>query len=237
MSRSALRLLGARVAPPCRTLCAAALHPHSRDAHAADEPHAPPPPPPPPPRRPDLSPLAHGSSARRAAIDRMLRVDHAGETGAVHIYAGQLSVLGGTGDAATLEEMGSHERAHLARFNELLPRHRTRPSALLPLWRAAGYALGAGSAALGREAAYAVTEAVESAITEHYDAQLRELHSLGGDGEEEELRGVFRSFRDEEQAHLDEAVRQDAHLAPAYGLIKAAIKAGCGAAIWLTHRV
>ena len=117
-----------------------------------------------------------------------------------------------------------------------LPQYRARPSALLPLWSGAAYALGAGSALLGCEAAYAVTEAVEDVITSHYNDQLRQL----GEAEladEAELRAVFRAFRDDEQAHLDAAVERDAHKAPFYAGISFAVKAGCRAAIWVCSRV
>lgn len=118
-----------------------------------------------------------------------------------------------------------------------LPQYRARPSALLPLWSGAAYALGAGSALLGREAAYAVTEAVEDVITTHYNDQLRELGSEAGLADEAELRAVFRAFRDDEQAHLDVAVERDAHKAPFYSGISFVVKAGCRAAIWVCKRV
>ena len=187
----------------------------------------------------------------------MLRVDHAGETAAVRIYEGQRAVLGRTAEAPLLVEMAEHERAHLERFQRLvrlgghaaiyaqslmparsqLPQYRARPSALLPLWAGAAYALGAGSALLGREAAYAVTEAVEDIITAHYNDQLRELSSDAHLTEEVELRAVFRAFRDEEQAHLDAAVERDAHKAPFYSALSFVVKRGCRAAIWVCKRV
>jgi ubiquinone biosynthesis monooxygenase Coq7 len=101
-----------------------------------------------------------------------LRIDHAGEYGAKRIYAGQLAVLKKHPLAPELRHMAAQEEVHLAAFNRLLPQHRARPSALLPLWHVAGYALGAATALLGARAAMACTVAVESVITEHYDAQL-----------------------------------------------------------------
>ena len=103
----------------------------------------------------------------------------------------------------------------------------------------AAYALGAASALLGKEAAYAVTEAVEEVITGHYNDQLRTLAEWreGGQGDEAELRAVFRKFRDEEQEHLEEAVRRDAHKAPFYTTLSATVKAGCTAAIAVAKRV
>ena len=113
---------------------------------------------------------------RQAMIDKFLRVDHAGEFGADKIYAGQLAVLGpngvGTlpflpsagGKKVSAEETGKliqhmwdQEKEHLAAFEKLVPKHRARPTILLPIWNVAGYALGAGTALLGREAAMACT--------------------------------------------------------------------------------
>jgi len=83
-----------------------------------------------------------------------------------------------------------------------------------------------------------VTEAVESVITEHYNDQLRTLGEWREAGvEEEELRRLFRTFRDDEQGHLEEAVRRDAHKAPFYTALSAVVKAGCSAAIAVAKRV
>lgn len=209
-----------------------------------------------PSSRPDLSPLLHHDSVRRRLIDAALRVDHAGETAAVRIYEGQAAVLGSTEEGPTLASMAAHERAHLERFQHMvrsmfwlqgqrtdercgapqLPVYRARPSALLPVWSSAAFALGACSALLGRETAYAVTEAVEEVITAHYNDQLRDLaeHGLA---DEVALRRVFRSFRDDEQEHLEEAVRRDAHKAPGYLVLFNVVKTGCSAAIWLAKRI
>lgn len=106
---------------------------------------------------------------------KYLRVNHAGELGAINIYKGQLAVLGGTALKPKLEEMLSHEQEHLDAFNEILPDEGVRPSALTPLWELGGFALGAGSALLGEKAAMACTVAVEEVIVEHYEEQLELL--------------------------------------------------------------
>ena len=93
----------------------------------------------------------------------MLRVDHAGEYGAARIYAGQLAVLRRSDKAPVLREMQEQERQHLDRFADLIVRRRVRPTAMLPLWHLAGFALGAATAALGERAAMACTVAVEEA--------------------------------------------------------------------------
>ncbi|XP_023321425.1 5-demethoxyubiquinone hydroxylase, mitochondrial [Eurytemora carolleeae] len=180
------------------------------------------------------------SSSERAALDRakidsMIRVDHAGEYGADRIYAGQLAVLGHTDIGPKISEMWEQEKEHLATFNRYIPEYRVRPTALLPLWHVAGYALGAGTALLGKEAAMACTVAVEASITAHYNEQLRELHK---DGDKyEQLIKTISKFRDDEQEHHDTGLEHGAEQAPAYALLSAAITVGCKGAIWLSERV
>jgi ubiquinone biosynthesis monooxygenase Coq7 len=146
-------------------------------------------------------------------------------------------VLGKTSEGPTLEEMAGHERVHLRKFNELLPAYRVRPTLLLPLWDAAGYALGFGSALLGKEAAYAVTVAVETVIAEHYNDQLRFVHQTDALSDETELRQVFKQFRDDEQEHLDIGLEKDAERAPFYKAITAVVSTGCKTAIWFAKKV
>lgn len=105
-------------------------------------------------------------------LDRIIRVDHAGEYGANQIYAGQMAVLGKTSAGNTIQHMWDQEKDHLKKFEELIPKYRVRPTAFLPLWNVAGYALGFGSALLGKEAAMACTVAVESVITDHYNKYI-----------------------------------------------------------------
>ena len=149
-----------------------------------------------------------GDLTKEQLIDRILRVDHAGEYGAVRIYEGQLSVLGRTPAAPVIEQMAEKEREHLATFNELLPRRRVRPSLLQPLWHVAGFALGAGSALLGPKAAMACTVAVEEVIDEHYAKQV----ALLGD-DEKELRDLCERYRQDEVEHGEEALAQGARRA------------------------
>ncbi len=173
-----------------------------------------------------------GDLSKEQLIDRILRVDHAGEYGAVRIYEGQLSVLGRTSAAPVIEQMAEKEREHLATFNELLPRRRVRPSLLQPLWHVAGFALGAGSALLGPKAAMACTVAVEEVIDEHYAKQV----ALLGD-DEKELRDLCERYRQEEVEHGQEALAHGARDAIAFRPLTAAVKAGSRLAIWLAERV
>lgn len=173
-----------------------------------------------------------GDPPPEAAIARMIRVDHAGEYGAARIYAGQLAVLK-RGDAApVLREMQAQEQQHLDRFAELIVQRRVRPTAMLPLWHLAGFALGAATAALGERAAMACTVAVEEAIDAHYSAQIAAL-----DDDEAELRDTLSRFREDELQHRDVALRHEAERAPGYRLLSAAIKAGCRLAIRVSERL
>jgi len=171
-----------------------------------------------------------------ARMAEILRVDHAGELGAVSIYRGQRAVLGAAPGhkriAGQLAEMEGHEAEHLARFDRLLTQHRVRPTALAPVWRLAGFALGAGTALLGDKAAHACTEAVETVIEQHYAEQVAEIA-----GREPELAAELEQFRQEELAHRDIARDEGAREAPGYALLSAVIRTGCRAAIKISEKV
>lgn len=173
-----------------------------------------------------------GDPSAREMVERFIRVDHAGEYGAARIYEGQLAVLGRSDKAELLRHMKEQEQVHLDTFSGLVARRRVRPTALLPVWHVAGYALGAVTAALGERAAMACTVAVEEAIDEHYAAQ----HAALGD-DEAELKEMIERFRQEELEHRDIGLANEAELAPAYRLMAAVIKAGCKVAIRVSERV
>ncbi|MFI4933543.1 MAG: demethoxyubiquinone hydroxylase family protein [Caulobacterales bacterium] len=181
-------------------------------------------------------PLRPGPAAARARVAEMLRVDHAGELAAGAIYRGQRAVLRASPGAgrtlAQLSDLEAQEDDHLARFDALILERRVRPSLLAPLWRAAGYGLGAATALIGQSTAHACTEAVESVIERHYAAQIAELETS-----EPALAAELTRFRDDELAHRDLAVAEGAHDAPAYPLLAAVIRAGCRAAIAIAEKV
>jgi ubiquinone biosynthesis monooxygenase Coq7 len=168
-------------------------------------------------------------------IEAMIRVDHAGEYGAVRIYEGQLAVfdaLNRTSPAAdAVRSMAQQEQRHLEAFDRLVNQRRVRPTALEPVWRIAGFALGAATALMGEKAAMACTAAVEEVIDEHYGAQLERL---GGD---KELKRTVEDFRADEAAHRNEALAHGAERAPGYRLLSEGIKAGCRLAIKLSERL
>ena len=173
-----------------------------------------------------------GDPSPAAQVEAMIRVDHAGEYGAVRIYQGQLAVLGGTAAAESIREMAEQERRHLESFDRLVADRRVRPTALQPLWHIAGFALGAATALLGPTAAMACTQAVEEVIDEHYAGQAA---ALGDD--EASLRGLIEEYRADEIAHRDRAVAEGALQAPGHALLTEAIKAGSRLAIWLSTRI
>jgi 3-demethoxyubiquinol 3-hydroxylase len=177
-----------------------------------------------------------GVGAVKARLDEMLRVDHAGEVAAGAIYRGQRAVLRASPGAgrtlAEIADMAVQEEEHLARFDAILIERRVRPSLLAPLWRAAGFGLGAATALIGESAAHACTEAVESVIEAHYGAQIAEIETA-----EPALAGELSRFRDDELAHRDLAVAGGAHDAPAYPVLTAVVRAGCRAAIRIAEKV
>ena len=164
---------------------------------------------------------------------RMLRVDQAGEYGATRIYAGQLAVMGDRAPhAAEIAAMATQEAEHRARFDALIAQRGVRPTALQPLWNAAGFALGAATALIGPEAAMACTAAIETEIDLHYSAQL---DALGND--DPELSATIAEFRDDEREHHATALAAGAERAPAYPLLTGAIRFGCRMAIRLSERI
>ncbi|XP_057700668.1 5-demethoxyubiquinone hydroxylase, mitochondrial isoform X2 [Corythoichthys intestinalis] len=148
-------------------------------------------------------------STEKEMLDRILRVDHAGEYGANRIYAGQMAVLGRSSTGVLIQEMWDQEKKHLKKFDEILAESRVRPTALLPLWNIAGFLLGASTAVLGKEAAMACTVAVEESISEHYNSQIRTLMEKDPDRYTELLQ-VIKEFRDDEMEHHDIGLENDA---------------------------
>lgn len=179
--------------------------------------------------------MTGGFPGDRSAADvaaRMIRVDHAGEYGATRIYAGQLAVLGRGGKGDVIRHMQAQEQVHLRTFNDMVADRRVRPTAMLPFWHLAGFALGAMTAALGEKAAMACTVAVEEAIDDHYTAQLEALGSS-----EPALRQTVETFRVEELQHREIGLQHGAEQAVGYRLLSRVIKAGCRAAIAISERV
>jgi ubiquinone biosynthesis monooxygenase Coq7 len=180
---------------------------------------------------PERPPYLPGDTAPEADIAAMIRVDHAGEYGAVRIYDGQLAIAGRGRARDEIRRMAEQEKQHLARFDELVLARRVRPTVLSPLWHVAGYALGAATALLGERAAMACTVAVEEVIDEHYRDQEGRL----GDADPA-LAATIREFRADELRHRATAIEHGATEALGYELISAVVKSGSRLAIWLSTR-
>lgn len=188
------------------------------------------------PRRAGLRDRLPGVS-RDKRVKEMIRVDHAGEYGAVRIYEGQLAVFRGrrqTQETANLiEHMADQEQHHLETFDQLLNDRQVRPTALAPVWHAAGFALGAATALMGEKAAMACTAAVEEAIDDHYAEQELALETYKDD----ELAEVVSDFRADEAEHRSTALARGAEETPGYPVLSAAIKGACRLAIKLSEKV
>jgi ubiquinone biosynthesis monooxygenase Coq7 len=182
------------------------------------------------------TPAMPGQSATTKRLEEMIRVDHAGEFGAVQIYRGQRAVFDRGAStaqtAALIAEMEEGEQEHLRTFDRLLAQRGVRPTLMAPVWRVAGFGLGAATALLGEKAAHACTEAVEEVIEQHYARQAEELAET-----DPELRDVVERFRADELAHRDTAVEQGAQEAPGYVVLSTLIKLGCRAAIAISEKV
>ena len=175
-----------------------------------------------------------GDPTPEQLVERIIRVDHAGEYGAVRIYEGQLAVLGRGAKGNLIREMLAQEKEHLETFDKLVAERRVRPTALLPFWHAAGFALGAATALIGEKAAMACTVAGEEAIDEHYAGQIEALEPMPA---ESALKDTCVKFRDDELEHRATGLAHGAEEAPAYELLTGAIKAGSKLAIWLSTRI
>ena len=173
-----------------------------------------------------------GDPTKDELIERIIRVDQAGEYGAVLIYQGQLAVLGKGPKGDMIRHMKEQEDVHLDTFTKMASERRVRPTALMPLWHIAGFALGAGTALLGEKAAMACTVAVEETIDEHYQAQIKKL----GD-DEKDLRDTCATFREEELEHRDIGYAHGAENAAGYPILSLAIKFGTKLAINLSEKI
>ncbi|MEZ5996250.1 MAG: demethoxyubiquinone hydroxylase family protein [Hyphomonadaceae bacterium] len=177
-----------------------------------------------------------GENAGMRRIEEMIRVDHAGEFGAVQIYRGQRAVFdrieGKAHAARIIGEMEAGEQEHLRTFDKLIAERNVRPTLMAPLWRVAGFGLGAVTALMGEQAAHACTEAVEEVIEQHYAKQSEELN-----GVDAELKFVVDRFREDEVAHKETAIDQGARNAPGYPVLSAVIKFGCRAAIRISEKL
>jgi ubiquinone biosynthesis monooxygenase Coq7 len=168
-------------------------------------------------------------------VDEVIRVNHAGEFGAKRIYEGQLKFLKDQKALELVKDMYRQELEHLNYFdNEIVDRD-VRPTVLMPIWNKLGFALGAVTAMIGKEAAMACTVAVEEVIEEHYQEQIDELQK--NHPKEIVLFDKIKQFQQEEVEHKNIGMENNAMESPAFKVLTTCIKKASKLAIWLSKRI
>jgi ubiquinone biosynthesis monooxygenase Coq7 len=169
-------------------------------------------------------------------IEEFIRVDHAGERGAIKIYEGQLLALNTFVKddelKKTIEEMKEHEREHANYFEQEIRRRRIKPTKFLPLWDLLGVGLGFGSTLLGKKAAMLCTASVEEVIDEHYQNQIDQIES-----DEKELKEKIIKFREDELHHKDIAYEKGASKDGVYSIFDKIVKTGSKIAIRVSEKI
>ena len=169
-------------------------------------------------------------------VEEFIRVDHAGERGAVKIYEGQLLALNTFVKDENLkkiiEEMKIHEKEHCQFFESEIKKRNIKPTKFLPLWDLLGVGLGFGSTLLGKKAAMLCTASVEEVIDKHY---LNQINQLGP--EEKELKKKITKFREDELHHKDIAYEKGASKKGVYSIMDKIIKTGSKIAINISEKV
>ena len=169
-------------------------------------------------------------------IEEFIRVDHAGERGAVKIYEGQLlalnTIIKDESLKKTIEEMKVHEKEHCQFFENEIKKRNIKPTKLLPLWDLLGVSLGFGSTLLGKKAAMLCTASVEEVIDEHYQNQI---DYLGND--EKVLKKKIVKFREDELHHKDIAYEKGATKKGLYSIMDKIIKTGSKIAINISEKI
>ena len=169
-------------------------------------------------------------------IEEFIRVDHAGERGAIKIYEGQLlalnTIVKNDELKKKIEEMQIHEREHCNYFEKEIKKRNIKPTKFLPLWDLLGVGLGFGSALIGKKAAMLCTASVEEVIDEHYQNQINQLKN-----DEKELKSKIIKFRDDELHHKDIAYEEGATKEGFYSIMDKIIKTGSKIAIGISEKI
>lgn len=172
----------------------------------------------------------------KKVLEEILRVDHAGERGAIKIYEGQLLALNTIKQDKNLqkiiENMKEHEKEHLNFFEKEIQKRKVKPTYLLPLWDLMGISLGFGSALLGKKAAMLCTASVEEVIEDHYENQL---NKLGND--EKELKEKIKKFKGDEVNHKNIAYEEGASNKGLYLIMDKVIRTGSKIAISISEKI
>ena len=173
---------------------------------------------------------------RKDTLEEIIRVDHAGERGAIKIYEGQLLALKTLKEDEdlknTIEEMREHEKIHLDYFEKEIQRRNIKPTYLLPLWDLMGVTLGFGTALLGKKAAMLCTASVEEVIENHYKDQIQKL---GND--ENDLKEKIEKFKNDEIHHKNTAYKAGATNKGIYSIMDKVIRTGSRIAIAISEKV
>ena len=174
--------------------------------------------------------------ALKNKIEEFIRVDHAGERGAIKIYEGQLLALStfikDDNLKKIIEEMKIHEKEHCDYFEAEIKKRNIKPTKLLPLWDLLGVGLGFGSTLLGKKAAMLCTASVEEVIDKHYQSQINQLGP-----EEKELKKKIIKFREDELDHKDIAYKEGATKKGFYSIMDKIIKTGSKIAINISEKI
>ena len=169
-------------------------------------------------------------------IEEFIRVDHAGERGAIKIYDGQLlalnTIVKNDELKKKIEEMRVHEKEHCDYFEKEIKRRNIKPTKFLPLWDLLGVGLGFGSTLIGKKAAMLCTASVEEVIDEHYQNQINQLKN-----DEKELKSKIIKFRDDEIHHKDIAYEEGATKEGFYSIMDKIIKTGSKIAIGISEKI
>ena len=176
------------------------------------------------------------AKTNKKILEEIIRVDHAGERGAIKIYEGQLLALKTFKQDEELkkqiEEMKEHEKEHYKFFDEEIQKRNIKPTKLLPLWDLLGVGLGFGTAMLGKKAAMLCTASVEEVIDNHYKNQTYKLEE-----DEDKLRKKIIKFREDELHHKDIAYDNGATKEGLYGLLDKVIKTSSRIAIKVSEKI
>ena len=169
-------------------------------------------------------------------IEEFIRVDHAGERGAIKIYEGQLLALNTVCKdeklKETIKKMKLHEKEHLDFFEKEIKKRNINTTKFLPLWDLLGIGLGFGSTLLGKKAAMLCTASVEEVIDEHYKSQINQINS-----DEKKLKEKIIKFRQDELNHKDIAYEEGATKKGIYSVLDKVIKVGSKVAISISEKV
>ena len=169
-------------------------------------------------------------------VEEFIRVDHAGERGAIKIYEGQLlalnTIVKNDELKKKIEEMKTHEKEHSDYFEKEIKKRNIKPTKFLPLWDLLGVGLGFGSTLMGKKAAMLCTASVEEVIDEHYQNQINQLKN-----DEKELKSKIIKFREDELHHKDIAYEQGATKEGFYSLFDKIIKTGSRIAINISEKI